>query len=150
MLVCNGCHRHIKVEEPACPFCGTSIRTVTAPGPRKLGAMVFAVGLSMLGCGDKGEDDATTSTSTGMTTGAQTGSESSSESGESSGAETTDATAEEGGADYGGPSDTTGGDGDGDGDTSTGDTTTGDGDGDGDSGGADYGGAPPPLPPAEH
>jgi hypothetical protein len=160
MLVCHGCHRHIRSEEKACPFCGTSIQTMSAPAPARLGAMVFAVGLGLLGCTDKGSDDSM-ETETGMETSTTATSMPMTETGmETSTGDTStgdgdgDGDTEESGADYGGPTtlDETGdGDGDGDGDEGDGDgdgdgDTMGDGDGDGDESGADYGGAPPVDP----
>ena len=60
MLVCHGCHRHVRVSETECPFCGTDIDTMPAPAPLKVGAMALIVGLSMFGCSDDGGDDTTT------------------------------------------------------------------------------------------
>lgn len=166
MLVCLGCYRHVRNEEKACPFCGTTIQTVSAPAPARLGAMAFVVGLGLLGCADKGGDDmetetgmeATTTMTTMMMT-TETGGMDTSTGDTTTGDGDGDTNSTD--ADYGGPTtfDETGdgdgdptGDGDGDGDSGDGDgdMTTGDGDGDGDSGGADYGGAPPVDPAWKH
>jgi hypothetical protein len=144
MLVCLGCYRHVRNEEKACPFCGTTIQTVSAPAPARLGAMAFVVGLGLLGCADKSGDDmetetgmetATTMTTMMMTT--ETGGMDTSTSTGDTGTGDGDGDTNSTDADYGGPTtfDETG---DGDGDMT--------GDGDGDSGGADYGGAPPVDP----
>ena len=71
MLVCHGCSRHVRVEETACPFCGTAVQLEVAPTSARLGAMALVVGLGMLGCTDKAGDDSpseTTSMETGMDT----------------------------------------------------------------------------------
>jgi hypothetical protein len=166
MFVCLGCHRHVRPEETACPFCGTAIQTASAPNPARLGAMAFVVGLGLLGCADKGGDDpmetetgmTTNTTMTTMTMTTETGGMDTSTGDTTTGDGDGDMNSTD--ADYGGPTtfDETGdgdgdptGDGDGDGDGEPGDgdgdgDMTGDGDGDGDSGGADYGGAPPSDP----
>jgi hypothetical protein len=62
MLVCNGCHRHVRVEEPSCPFCGAAITMITAPSPARLSTMAFTAGLGLLACGERGESDGMTMT----------------------------------------------------------------------------------------
>jgi hypothetical protein len=133
MLVCHGCHRHVRVEEPACPFCSTVNTAIPAPYPARLAPLTLTAGLTLLACGtDEGEsDDMTTANSNGDTT-------------LGDGNDDPNDTADTAVSEYGGPDDwgdgdgdpdTGDGDGDGDGDPDTGD---GDGDGDGDVPCADF------------
>jgi hypothetical protein len=58
MLVCNGCQRHVRVEESACPFCGAAIAMICAPSPARLGStMVLTAGLGLLACGEGKDSD---------------------------------------------------------------------------------------------
>jgi hypothetical protein len=111
MLVCHGCQRHVRVEEPSCPFCGTAIATITAPtclpAGGRLGSLALTAGLSLLACGD-GDSES------GMTTTAN--SESMTTVGDGDG--DPNEFSEEAAADYGGPGEW--GDGDGDPDEDTG------------------------------
>jgi hypothetical protein len=111
MLVCHGCHRHVRVEEPACPFCGTTIATITAsgtasctaPSSARLGSLALTAGLGLLACSTDGESE-----SNSMTTSAN--SESMTTMGDGDG--DPNEFSEEAAADYGGPNEF--GDGDGD------------------------------------
>jgi hypothetical protein len=104
MLVCHGCHRHVRVEDPTCPFCGTSITTITAPSSGRLGSLALTAGL-MLACTDKqGDSDGNTTTAN---------SETMTTLGDGDG--DPNETLENAASDYGGPEDFSSGDGDGDG-----------------------------------
>lgn len=102
MLICHGCHRHVRVEEPSCPFCGTALATITAPNSGRLGSLALTAGLSVLACsdGDSNND--------GMTTTANSESVTTVGDGDGDPNEFSESVA----ADYGGPSEF--GDGDGD------------------------------------
>jgi len=66
LVPCAACHRHIRVREPSCPFCGASVeahRAQIVPIPSKrlgsLAVMTFrgtALGAALVACG--GTDDA--------------------------------------------------------------------------------------------
>lgn len=53
MTVCNGCSRHVRETEPACPFCGATVapaaRTEATAAPRALsrGRLAVAVALTV-------------------------------------------------------------------------------------------------------
>ncbi|KIG18864.1 hypothetical protein DB30_07200 [Enhygromyxa salina] len=112
MIPCSGCHRHVRTDALACPFCAVPLAVTPAPTSARISSVALAAGLMLLACkpepDDAGETTATTGTDTDTTT---------SESGT-----TTDPTTTESG--------TTLGDGDGDTETDT------------ESSGADYGGPP--------
>lgn len=159
MLVCNSCNRHYRPEDGRCPFCGTSLQTISAPTFGIAAALVL--GLAMFACG-KSEDGEDEASPTGTEMG-ETGTDSVTDTNESGGADyggpdtsvedTSNDTTDSGGADYGGPdtgTDTT---------TDTSDTGTADyggpdttgadtgtDTGTSDAGTADYGGAPAPDP----
>jgi hypothetical protein len=102
MLVCNDCQRHVRTEEPACPFCGAGIAMVTAPSPMRLGTVALTAGLGLLACGDrKDSDDMTVDTASETMTTLGDGDGDPNE------------TLDRGGSDYGGP-EAWEGDGDGD------------------------------------
>ena len=67
MQTCPECHRHARVDESACPFCGTALHSAAAPQP--FVPLALAVGLGLFGCseGDEGETAATMSDSSSET-----------------------------------------------------------------------------------
>lgn len=74
MLACNSCHRYVRTDEDVCPFCGTAVCVAIAP--TRLSVMALAMGLTVLGCTDDGEDKddmKNTTTSNGSETGDLTG-----------------------------------------------------------------------------
>ena len=144
MLECHGCHRHVRLHEPSCPFCGVELRSAPAPVSSAGVLLALALGCVLLACadrtsgdaGDSASSDTATTTTTGTTTSEAESSTSTSDTstttittlGDGDG-DTNDDWAEEAAA-YAGPDDweedeVDVGDGDGDGDTQ--------GDGDGDS-----------------
>ncbi|MEC7524992.1 MAG: hypothetical protein VYE22_34240 [Myxococcota bacterium] len=60
LLPCDGCDRHVRADEPTCPFCGDSLRHRGAPqlpGARLGRAATFAFGAALAaatasGCGE--------------------------------------------------------------------------------------------------
>jgi len=50
LVVCRGCHRHVKSADAVCPFCR---RRMPARSARALaGAVALGIGLSVAACGD--------------------------------------------------------------------------------------------------
>jgi hypothetical protein len=93
MLVCNDCHRHVRVEALACPFCGATISMISAPSSGRLGPLALTAGLGLLACSDRdGESE-------GMTTDANSQSGTTLGDGDGDPNETLEATA----AEYAGP-----------------------------------------------
>lgn len=57
-LDCFACACLVRASDSSCPFCGTSLRVVSAV-PSRLGlGLVLGVGLTLFGCGDKEGDTA--------------------------------------------------------------------------------------------
>jgi hypothetical protein len=46
---CPTCHRHVKLAEPRCPFCGGAVQTVRLRPP-STAALLFGLGLAVGGC----------------------------------------------------------------------------------------------------
>lgn len=57
---CPTCSRHVRVHEPACPFCGASLDGLKAPRPRRAltrFAMIAGAALSVAACGPSATDE---------------------------------------------------------------------------------------------
>ncbi len=54
MVPCLGCHRHIRFDTRACPFCATPLREDAAPPSRFAGVLL---GLTLFGCGVESDGD---------------------------------------------------------------------------------------------
>ncbi len=54
LVVCTGCHRHVRAEQQACPFCGDAgrVRRAETAGPRRLDRLaLFTLTTSLAACG---------------------------------------------------------------------------------------------------
>ena len=136
MLACHGCHRHVRIDESHCPFCGTALASTPAPSVGLTAALVATLGLTTVACAtrpvDEGADSGTTTmgTTTEMTTDMTTAT--STETGETEEATTEEWQEEEEASAYAGPAEWEeeaefeAGDGDGDGDGDVGPVPCGD------------------------
>ena len=100
MLVCHGCHSHVRLDDPTCPFCGAAISTAAAARGTKLGVTALGAGLTLLGCAtepsptDTGADSTTAISSSGTST------DSSTTEGTTAGTDTTETTDGDSGTDW--------------------------------------------------
>jgi hypothetical protein len=94
MLACHSCNRHYRATDGRCPFCGTMLQTISAPGLGMTAAL--AIGLSMFACTD---DNDTGSADYG---GPETSDDIDVDDSET-GSDTAEATADNGGVEYAGP-----------------------------------------------
>jgi len=56
MQICSGCDRHVRADEPQCPFCGIPSTTIRSAAPRWALALIAGSLLATASC-DKGEAD---------------------------------------------------------------------------------------------
>ena len=72
MRLCHRCDCHVFTEASACPHCGASLPTTTAPRPFKFGVTALSAGL-LLGCtsSDDGDTDPNSSSDTMTTIGTE-------------------------------------------------------------------------------
>jgi hypothetical protein len=57
---CPACHRHVRLDEVACPFCAAGLPAASPPVlPRRrlTRAAIFVAGAALAGCGGKGKPD---------------------------------------------------------------------------------------------
>jgi hypothetical protein len=91
---CSGCSRHVRANEPACPFCHARVELAdiqadaSAVGPVAgarvtRAALVFAGATVIAACGGSKEDTSTSSASSASSTGGTSGSSGKSSSGSS-------------------------------------------------------------------
>ncbi|MCA9692158.1 MAG: hypothetical protein KC636_21330 [Myxococcales bacterium] len=66
LRICQGCHRHVHVDEESCPFCDDPLATAGAPGRAALMTLAVCVGLGF-SCGPKTGDTTASGTETGTT-----------------------------------------------------------------------------------
>jgi hypothetical protein len=52
LVPCPGCHRHVRCEESACPFCGVTLACSSAKAGSAAAAFLAAT-LALTGCPDK-------------------------------------------------------------------------------------------------
>ena len=64
MFACHGCHRHVRIDELACPFCGASLSSSPAPAAGRTAVLVATLGLTTFACATRPVDDLSDESST--------------------------------------------------------------------------------------